>query len=46
MLANVTVLERAQSKQDLILMEALLIKHQPVINTQTEDFNRILKIFN
>ena len=47
MLANVTVLARAQNKQDLIIMEALLIKqHQPVINTQAEDFNRILKIFN
>lgn len=47
MLPNVTVLTRAQNKQDLIIMEALLIKqHQPVINTQAEDFNRILKIFN
>ena len=46
-LANVTVLTRAQNKQDLTIMEALLIKlHQPAINTQAEDFKRILKIFN
>ena len=42
MLTNVTVLARAQYKQDLIIMEALLIKqHKKFINTQAEDFNRI-----
>ena len=47
MLENVSILARAQNKQDLIIMEALYIKeYQPSINTQADDFNRILKIFN
>ena len=46
MLQNTSVLARFQRKQDLILAEALFIKQErPLINTQTEDFNRTLNIF-
>lgn len=46
MINNTNTLIQLHNKQDLIIMEALLIKqHKPIINIQTEDFNRTLKIF-
>jgi len=46
MLPNVTVLQKCNDRRDLIIMEALMIKEfKPVINIQTDDFNRTLKIF-
>ena len=46
MLQNTTVIARYQNKQDLIIAEALYIKEErPIINTQTDDFNRTLTIF-
>ena len=46
MIKNVSILAHVNNKIDLILTEALLIKeHGPVINIQTDDFNRTLKIF-
>lgn len=46
MLENVTVMTKLHNKRDLIIMEALLIKqHKPIINIQTDDFNRTLKVF-
>ena len=46
MIPNVTVLAKMSDKMDVAIMEALLIKeHKPVINIQTSDFNRILKVF-
>ena len=46
MLPNVTILATEHNKQDLAILEALLIKqHGPKINRQTEDFNNTLKIF-
>lgn len=45
-LPNVSVLAKLNNKVDLVIMEALLIKQeQPLINIQTDDFNRTLKIF-
>ena len=43
---NVTIIDSANTKQDLAIIEALHIKEQkPVINIQADDFNRTLKIF-
>ena len=45
MLSNVTVLQTCHNKQELIILEALLIKtNKPIINLQTDDFKRTLKI--
>ena len=45
-LPNIKILAKLSGKADLIILEALLIKPQrPMINIQTEDFNRVLKIF-
>ena len=45
-LPNISILGRASDKIDLILLEALLIKEfKPIINIQTDDFNRTLKLF-
>ena len=45
-LPNISILAKAPDKIDLILLEALLIKqHKPIINIQTDDFNRTLNIF-
>lgn len=46
MTPNVKIITACHNKEDLILLEALLIKeHRPIINTQADDFNKILKIF-
>ena len=46
MLPHVIILATEHNKQDLAILEALLIKqHGPKINRQTEDFNNTLKIF-
>ena len=46
MLPNVNIINRSNNKNDLKILEALLIKeHNPVINRQVDDFNRTLKIF-
>ena len=46
MLPYVIILATEHNKQDLAILEALLIKqHGPKINRQTEDFNNTLKIF-
>ena len=46
MLPNVIILATEHNKQDLAMLEALLIKqHGPKINRQTEDINNTLKIF-
>ena len=46
MIRNVSVLAREREKKDLLILEALLIKdHNPPINRQCEDFNRVLKVF-
>ena len=46
MLRNVSVIAKCPHKQDLHILEALLIKEtNPSINRQTDDFNRTLKIF-
>ena len=42
-LKNISILARACDKMYLILLEALLIKHKPIVNIQTNDFNRTLK---
>ena len=45
-LPNISILARASDKIDLILLETLLItEFKPIINIQTNDFNRILKLF-
>ena len=44
-LPNISILAQASDKIDLILFEELLIKeHKPIINIQTYDFNRTLKL--
>ena len=46
MIQNVSILSKPSDKQDLIIMEALLIKQQKtLINIQANYFNRTLKIF-
>jgi hypothetical protein len=46
MAQNVSILAKLNSKQELQILEALLIKqHRPFINIQTDDFNNTLKIF-
>ena len=46
MTPNVRIIATNHTRQDLIILEALLIKqNKPIINIQTGDFNRILKIF-
>ena len=46
MLQNVSVIARCPNKQDLHILEALIIKElNPSINRQTDDFARTLKIF-
>jgi len=46
MLPNTGVITKLNNKQDLVIMETLLIKQEsPIINTQCNDFNRTLKIF-
>ena len=46
MLPKVKILKNCNKKEDLIILEALMIKeNRPIINTQTDDFNRTLKIF-
>ena len=46
MLKNVSALAWEHEKKDLLILEALLIKvHNPPINRQCEDFNRVLKVF-
>jgi len=46
MLQNVSILAKGRSKQELLILEALLIKElNPVINKQTDDFNATLKVF-
>jgi hypothetical protein len=46
MLQNVSVLSKSNNRIDLIIMEALYIKQEhPIINIQTDDFNRTLKKF-
>jgi len=46
MLPYVKILAKNNNREDLAITEALLIKKlQPLINIQTEDFNRTLKIF-
>ena len=45
-LPDISILARASNKIDLIILETLLIKqHKPIINIQTDDFNRTLNIF-
>ena len=45
-LPDISILARTSNKIDLIILEALLIKqHKPIINIQTDDFNRTLNIF-
>jgi hypothetical protein len=45
-LPNVTVLSKSNCKVDLLVMEALFIRQEkPIINIQTNDFNRTLNIF-
>jgi len=46
MQTNVTILATEHNKQDLAILEALLIQQRrPLINIQTDDFNNTLKIF-
>ena len=43
---KIKILAKLNNKTDLCIMEALLIKQEkPIINIQTDDFNRTLKIF-
>ena len=45
-LPDISILAKTSNKIDLIILEALLIKqHKPIINIQTDDFNRTLNIF-
>ena len=45
-LPDISILSKTSNKIDLILLEALLIKqHKPIINIQTDGFNRTLSIF-
>ena len=45
-LPDISILAKTSDKINLILLEALLIKqHKPIINIQTDDFNRTLTIF-
>ena len=45
-IANIKVIYRSQERQDLYIAEALFIKDEnPIINSQKEGENRILKIF-
>ena len=44
-LPNISILARASDKIDLLLLDALLTKeYKPIINIQTDDFNRTLTI--
>jgi hypothetical protein len=46
MLPHASVIVKLHNKQDLVIMEALIIKQEsPIINTQCSDFNKTLKIF-
>ena len=46
MLPNVIILATEHNKEDLAILEALLIKqYGPKINRQTEDINNTLKNF-
>ena len=46
MMKNLSVVATNHNKQDLIILEALIIKDlKPLINIQTDDFNRTLKVF-
>ena len=45
-LPDISILAKTSNKIDLIILEALLIKqYKPVINIQTDNFNRTLNIF-
>ena len=45
-LPDISFLARTSNEIDLIILEALLIKqYKPIINIQTDDFNRTLNIF-
>ena len=45
-LPDISILAKASNKIDIILLDTLLIKqHKPIINIQTDDFNRTLNIF-
>ena len=45
-LPNIKMHTKLSGKADLMILEALLIKQQrTMINTEVEDFNRVLKIF-
>ena len=47
MIEKVTVLARSNSKTDLAILDALLIKkHNSVITKQVKDFSHTLKYFN
>ena len=42
-LPDILILAKTSNKIDLIILEAVLIKqHKPIINVQTDDFNRTL----
>ena len=46
MLRDVSVVAKCSNKQDLHILEAIIIKElNPIINRQTDDFVRTLKIF-
>ena len=46
LIPNVSILSKLHDKQDLMRIEALLIKQpKPIINIQANDFNQAKKIF-
>jgi hypothetical protein len=45
-ITNTSILQKLSSRNDLIIMEAILIKQtRPIINLKDEGITRILKIF-